>query len=518
MYEKDKIAEQLVCKIREDPAIVDRILEEISGDRRLLTLIRKKLLLPGTVFVNNKMKNKRIAYSYYKPREEYNKRYSMLAILAFINRMLDEWDPKQLFTEHKSEYDEDFAKLFYESLEKIKLEGKIRSLDKFRPIISTDTFVDTSQDLEKKTISDAIINEQIDLETLIISNKITPIDYKTQRNRIRIRAKKNGVKLKKLKVEEYNPTEEDIFHIRQHVKTVLGLTETREEKIRQLKTHIALFLDEHFVYNPDNHAFCKYKPKFDREFLSSVEKVHQSDLPQDEKTNLINQLMYDYRNEKELKYMRNLIPPEDTMVRFNRYERENHNALRQLTEEIYTDLSSQNPVENCIVFYDVIDDNAEEIENFKQKHKLDFAGNLITSKFGRWEYIADSEDSTKDLDYNHKLLKNLTEKSELDRKIANSMLKARAKKDSAQLSQEDKENLDKIMIQNMNNYNIPHVDDVDKDDYIRAENLPKDYDPAPDDMIEVGVIEIRPTFSGRFNDIKITNKWQFHSVLNNKDY
>lgn len=510
MYEKEKVADVYVRKIREDPASIDEILEKVS-DPSLMSMIRRKFITPGEVFANGKFKDKRIAYSYYKPRVEYNERYAMLAVVAFINRMLDEWGlsgqpiPALGSKTYMSENDDQFTKVFYEDLEKIKLEGKINKLQR--------QYSATAPDYSPEWF----LNQQIEAETKLILNDITPIEYKTLQNRIKIHAKKHSVRLKKLVVEDYNPTEEDIENIRQHVKKVLGISKTREEKLRSLKRKIALFLDEHFAYNPDNHAFCKYKPKFDREFLSEVEQVNNNpNLSQEDKKEQINQLLNMYREDKETKYMRNLIPPEDTMVRFHRYEKAHHFELKQLTEEIYTDLVSNNPVENCIVFYDIIDDDQETIARFKQKYKHDFPANVETSKFGRWEYLADNEEILTNIDCQHKLLKRLNERGAMDRKIANSMLKARAKLTTPNLSKEDKEQLDGIMKKNMDSYNIPHANDIDKDDYIKAEDIPKDFEPAPEDMVEVGVIEIRPTFAGRFDDVKTTNKWQFHSVLSNQ--
>jgi len=482
-------------------------------DERTLSLIRNKLLLPNASL---EKPNSLVAFSFHSPQKEFQERFMSVSYHAFVCRMLDEWDP-DMYQDHVSEKSEIYQARFQDichefikdrAFQLVEVPDSLEGIEKKRAeAIASKTYVHylrldlqyARTDDEKRTILE-MINEYQTLFTQLRKSYSTLKGMKHGSNVKRKKSKTHPLDL--LQPIIYEPTPEDIVCIRNQVKETLGISHTREDKIKEHKVVMAKFFDEYFRYNPDIHAICKYKPLFDEKLLEQIRDNPDTD---------IDKLLRAYKQNKETQYTLCLSPPEDTFVRYNNYVKSNYFELEQATKDIYPDIStSLKGIENTVLVYGIISgkDDTELTRNkekFLREHKYDFIGPVRLAPLGKYIMLQENGAEELNLDVANKYMQRLSELNEENRGIANAMIKKRIEKDKLKsgIDEDTQRKMNKRTEKKMRDLDIYNVTDLEEDHLAEL----------PDDILEASLNEVEVVFKNiknirvdRFTNVQFTQQ------------
>jgi hypothetical protein len=300
-----------------------------------------------------------------------------------------------------------------------------------------------------------------------------------------------------LQVEKYELKEADYDSIAAEIKKSLGIEKTSEEYMIDIQNHIEHFLDEYFRYNPDNHVRCAYKPNYDDPQRTPLENTRAED-------------------ERNKNYERTVIPPDDTFFRFNRYQENNYECLRQATDDIYCEKSD---FEFAVVPLETFEGKDEadverQFNEFKRKYADEFDAEIFGASYGRWNLLSSWEQNREVRDFyteKSEIIKRIIDQHKDDQRTGMKLVKDRMKKkreeNEAQAGPHDPalQSYRKSMKPNakLERHGGKYASELDlDDDFVTAEgevnpaSLPRDTDESNTDEIEVGVHVIKPYMGG----------------------
>jgi hypothetical protein len=293
-----------------------------------------------------------------------------------------------------------------------------------------------------------------------------------------------------LKMGDMDLTSEDEFHLKEKVKTAMGLEKTQEECSDVILDQIEEFLYEYLVFNPDNHVKCAYKPNY--------KDPERTPLKIDPKSGMI----------MDEQYERKLIPPIDTFKRWERYREAHYEELRQATDDIYSEKSD---FEWAIVPLEMFEGEGakDRADEWQRKHakEVDFSIRScyfnVVGLLGPWEQNRDAQNYyTKDTE----VLKRMMDTHMEEERFASQMTKERMKKKKA-------ENVAELGGDDgLDEYLSTHPSSLDKYGAKRslaAKDIPRDDQELADDEVQIEVVELGAKRVGR--RWKATSeKWKFH--------
>jgi hypothetical protein len=296
--------------------------------------------------------------------------------------------------------------------------------------------------------------------------------------------------------EEYEPTDEDVDAINARVKSELGIERTREEHTEYMQDIIQDFLDQYFVYNPDTHVQCAYKPNYEDPLRTPLE-------------------MDQHRRVVEQEYERNLLPPDDTFYRWARYEENNYEALRQATDDIYCEKSD---FEFDIVPLEVFEgpDAKEKAEEFNRKYSDEVEADILRATFGEHNLMGSWAQNREKRDFyneNSEIIKRILDENEESQKFGKKLNKQRAEKKKAENEKVAGPHAPSFQAFKNSNPNPLREHGAVEASEIATENIiPRDDGELGENEMEVGVSVIRPIRrrGGRRGYRGTTDQYKFH--------
>ena len=240
-------------------------------------------------------------------------------------------------------------------------------------------------------------------------------------------------------VSEYEPTDEEYDALVAGVKTELGIVKTKEECIDERREQIEEFMNEYFVYNPDTHVQCAYKPNYDDDLRTPLktawEEFHRGEMTEAEYTDALEKYQSDvdnYRIIKETEYERSLVPPDDTFFRLQRYIDNNYEELRQATDDIYCEKSD---IEMSIVplktFEGPEDEVKAEAAEWQRKYADEFEGDVFQATFGIHNLLGPwivNRERREFYTKNTEVIRRIIQQNEDDQKMGKRLMKERTEK------------------------------------------------------------------------------------------
>jgi len=216
-----------------------------------------------------------------------------------------------------------------------------------------------------------------------------------------------------LTIDKYEATEADNDLARELTKKDLGIEKTAEEHNEVIQDYVNDFLMKYFVYNPDVHVQCAYKPNYEDPLRTPLETD-------------------EHRRILEKEYERSLVPPDDTFSRWTRYAENNYESLRQATDDIYCEKSD---FEWNIVPLEVFESQDPEealkkAKEFNRKYAEEFEAEPRSATFrvnnllGPWEQNREVADFYKE---NTEIIKRIIDQHTDDMKMGQRLMKDRAK-------------------------------------------------------------------------------------------
>lgn len=540
-YNLDAIWKNL--KDTKDPDALKAKLKKIEEtDSEILTLLRsKKNPLRKPVYEGG-TKSRSLAFSLINIGEKYLQRYTMTTFVAFIFRMLDEYDPEVSDT-LISEDDPEFSKRVHQKIkeiqinkpvkfftdeinrindEKKKLEesitidsdkqneilGKITDLtkDKFiayiRLIRHKIYYLHVDIDIIEESLRKIKKNELLTPEELKNKvNKLTDekkklkelvVEYKDQLNDI---AKKSPVDVEEYKFKLYEPNDDDYDRATEQVKVEMNISSTKEEAMNGIQESIRTFLLKYLQFNPDEHVRCAYKPNYEDKTRTPLEKTKKKD-------------------KEDLRYEKLILPPSDTFHRWQRYMDNHYEELRQATDDIYAERSD---LENALIPLEVFEGDDEEIKKgfdvWKRKYSAEFEAEVYLAKFANWNLISAWSENRDIIDFYSKqteIIKRIIDQSQEDQKIGKNMLNKRVnikKNENIKQHGEHDTGLDKYregLGGQLEKYGAKPVSEI------LDETKQEITGETKDDEVEVNVHIIKPIFSKRNRKIRgQMEQWNF---------
>jgi hypothetical protein len=295
-----------------------------------------------------------------------------------------------------------------------------------------------------------------------------------------------------VQVDKYEPKPEDLNLIAEEVKKELGITQTAEEYTEEYQNSVQQFLDEYLRYNPDNHVRSAYKPNYEDPTRKPLKK--------------------------ETLYERNIIPPDDTFFRLNRYIENNYEPLRQATDDIYAEKSD---FEISLVPLEMFEaDSKEEADEkfnaYKLKYAEEFESDVFCARFnnhnllGPWQQNNDVRDFyTK----NTEIIKRILQQNQEDAKMGQKLMKDRARKKKTENGDTSKfEEYQKANPTELQRHGAKPMNEISAEEMIEARAVPKDTEELGSDEVEIGVHLIKPQV-GRGASRRVrgfAEKWKFH--------
>jgi hypothetical protein len=319
-----------------------------------------------------------------------------------------------------------------------------------------------------------------------------------------------------LDIKVYEPTNEDLAHIRKQVKNELKMDLTAEEHTEDIQNTIEIFLDKYLVYNPDNHVACAYKPNYEDPLRTPLYKKGETQ----------EQWQYrvdEHRRDKEFKHERNLIPPDDTFFRWKRYTENHYEELRQATDDIYAEKSD---IDFAILpYYDYQGKNSKaDAHAFERKYSEEVESDILQATYAVWNFLGPwAQNRAKRHFYTEQteIIKRIIDQHQEDEKFGKKLMRQRMenekKKDDRKHGPMDS-SARKHFTKNpsaVEKHGAKNVDRL-KNDEIREKTIPRDNKKSTKDEIEVGVHVIKPVRRGRRRIEGKTEQWKFHIPAENE--
>lgn len=317
--------------------------------------------------------------------------------------------------------------------------------------------------------------------------------------------------LDEVEISKFELTEEEYDALADEVKKSLNLAKTAEEYTEEIQNHIRKFMDHHFVYNPDNHVRCSYKPNYEDPTRTPI------DIDQE-------------RKEKEVKYERLLWPPDDTFFRWNRYVENNYEELRQATDDIYAEKSD---FEFAIVPYKVFegpDENKvmEEVREYQRKYADEFEADILAARFFNWNLLGSWAQNREVRDFynkNTEIIKRILDQNKEDQQMGPKLMKDRANKEKSKNVKKDGPDaygFNEIKKHSktaaeLERHGAKPIRDIDTSNVIKdegpipASSIPRDNRESTDKEVEVGVHVIKPELRrGKRRMRGVTDSFKFN--------
>lgn len=277
--------------------------------------------------------------------------------------------------------------------------------------------------------------------------------------------------------------------------------EDSEKNIELMKKRIIVqeFLEHLFQFDPDEHVRSAHRPEpADPErkaiktpaanlairHLKKIDKKFNEKL---EKSNLINSIngtaeskqTDDTASESQddvVRHTTEMIPPEDTFSRFNRYMEANYDKLREVTNDLYC----EKPDLDRAICPHSWHETRDDADKYINKHKDEMIAEVSVAHSGKWNFFAPFEkvrESTRYFNSQTIVLEEMLKQIEIDSKLGQDLMKKRvAKKKKQNIAAEgpDAEGFAKWKAQNKSLREMGASDVKVEDD-------------CPDDAVEVGV-------------------------------
>lgn len=171
-----------------------------------------------------------------------------------------------------------------------------------------------------------------------------------------------------------------------------------------------------------------------------------------------------------------MIPPEDTFSRFNRYMEANYDKLREVTNDLYCD----KPDLDRAICPHSWHETREEADQYINKHKDEMITEVSVAHSGKWNFFAPFEkvrESARYFNSQTVVLEEMMKQIELDSKLGQDLMKkrvAKKKKQNIKAEGPDAEGFAKWKAQNATLKDLGAVPGAAEDE-------------CPDNAIEVGV-------------------------------
>lgn len=345
----------------------------------------------------------------------------------------------------------------------------------------------------------------------------------TVNKRNKVKKKKKSVKpdddhpLDSVKIKEYELTDEEYDNVVSEVKKELGIETTREEWVEEHQQMVQSFLDEYFLYNPDIHVQCAYKPNYDddlrtplntawREFHNGkmTEKQYEKELDTHAKQ------VEKYRVITETEYERSVIPPDDSFFRWQRYIDNNYEELRQATDDVYAEKSDIEWSMVPLKYFSGKDESEVEVESqeWRRKYAEEFEGDVYFATFGVHNMLGSWEQNRESRDFynkNSEVIKRIIDQNKDDQRMGRRLMKQRTelkKKENIEEAGPDAVGLKSYIDSagsNLRNIGAKHMSEFDEEDSsvlkeIKGRELERIHrnDESNKEEIEVGFTHIRP--------------------------
>lgn len=368
---------------------------------------------------------------------------------------------------------------------------------------------------------------EVDAKISAILAEVNTLDNRLSEIKALVKSKFPGYTLS-VDYTEYVDSDDEYQAVVDEVKSELNIEKLKEEYEENIQNNIKDFLDNYFKYNPDLHVQSAYKPNYEDELRTPLvtktmeyyagtrtENEHNNDMKEYEKK--INK----YREIAESKIERSVIPPDDTFARWQRYQDNNYEELRQATDDIYSEKSD---LEFSIVPLAVFEgENAlENAEAWQRKYADEFEGDVYQAQFGQHNLLGSwSQNRAKRQFYTEKteIIKRIIKQNEDDQKMGRRLMKDRAqKKKSENIRQTGpdpagiKEYSKNHLVSNLEEGGAIRVGELDADSVIpeiTRSDLVHDSNESTSDEVEVGWKHIVPVRRGR-RRIGVTESGKFH--------
>lgn len=344
---------------------------------------------------------------------------------------------------------------------------------------------------------------------------------------------KSGHSLDAVTIVDYELTDDEHMKLVDEIKKNLGLTITREEWLEERRDTVQSFLDEYLLYNPDNHVQCAYKPNYSDETRTPLKEAwvayQNGGSDADYEKALANHAdqVKKIRQIAEETYERSVIPPDDTFFRWQRYEDNSYEELRQATDDIYAEKSD---VEWSLVPLRTFtgkdaDTVKAEAEEWRRKYAEEFEGDIYQATFGVHNLLGSWENNRERRDFytkNSEIIKRIIQQNEDDQKMGRRLMKQRTEKKKAENISEagpDSKGMRDYRRANQGDLNkagvrhISEIDDKGSSIPIKSKDLSKinNREESTRDEVEVGFYNIRPAArKGKKKHIGKTDAGKFH--------
>lgn len=323
-----------------------------------------------------------------------------------------------------------------------------------------------TEQIEKETKFHLLENEIIQLESKIEEqNQI----FRELKNTWVREYKSNPEKLDKLEPENFEPEESDLDRIAQEIKSKLEISKTQEEYNEEIQQIIEKFLNYYFKYNPDIHVKSGYKPNYEDPTRKPLEGATELE--------------------------KQIIPPDDTFARWNRYIENNYEPLRQACDDIYCEKSD---FEFDIVPLEVFEgDTKEEAEeqfnSYKRKYADEFESDVFSARFNNHNLLSPWYQNREVRDfYNQRteIIKKIIDQNKEDARIGQKLMGERAKTKKAESVK--KYGPDPKSFERYKEQNPPRELEKGGAVPISQIDIPRDNNESGNNEIEVGVHVIKP--------------------------
>jgi len=319
-----------------------------------------------------------------------------------------------------------------------------------------------------------------------------------------------------IKIKDYELNDDEYDSIVAEVKQELNLETTREEWVEEHQSMIQSFLDEYFLYNPDNHVQCAYKPNYDDDLRTPLRTAwrdfHNGELTEAQYEKSLEEHASDverYRVVVEEEYERSVIPPDDSFFRLQRYIDNNYEELRQATDDIYCEKSDIEWSITPLKYFtgNTADEVDVEFNEWKRKYAEEFEGDVLSATFGVWNMLGSWESNREARDFytkNSEVIKRIIDQNKDDAKMGRRLMKQRTeqkKRENIEEAGPDASGL-KSYIEttgsNLTSIGAKHAGDLDNEGSsvrpIKGRELESIHrrDESSKQEIEVGFTHIRP--------------------------
>lgn len=365
---------------------------------------------------------------------------------------------------------------------------KKRSISSYEQEIKNndELYLNTVKELSDKTAEFESYQKNIsDLNLMITNFNNAFTDLKNEYFKV-FSSKKNKDERNKefdaIEIDKYDPTEDELNAIADETKKELGIEITAEEYSEKIQNIIQPFLDKYLRYNPDNHVRCAYKPNYEDKTRTPLKK-----------------------NEV---YERNILPPDDTFFRLNRYIENHYEELRQATDDIYCEKSDFDadivPLE--VFEGDSVDEVNAKFDEYKRKYADEFEADVFSATFARHNLLSPFYENRKVRDFYTKqteIIKRMLDQNKDDVSMGKKLMGDRAKKGRKEKEPDGLKMYRNAMGSSLEEHGAVHIDEILENE------IPRDTNDLNDEEIEVGVHVIKPKGSGR-RMRGYTEQFKFH--------